>query len=111
MIDSEDFAEIKECMYDAVANKIIRRINEAHIEWDISFLTDRGVDPSHSEIDRIDEASNIENTEVGPVDGGKDGADSELEGTQGQCDDLSKLKSVIDDLGLRFNLQKNSSYS
>lgn len=70
VIDSAEFAEIKESMEDVVVDELIRRINAAHPEWDLSFLIEGGIDPKASKIDRNGGTTGEKGTEVDPIDGG-----------------------------------------
>lgn len=80
IIDSDEFAEIKESMDDAVGDQLVRRIKAIHPEWDLSFLTESRVDPRASEVDRNDGAAGGKGTDVDPIDGGETEVDPELEG-------------------------------
>lgn len=66
IIDLDEFVEIKESMEDAIADELIRRINAARPEWDLSFLTKGGVDPKASEVDRSDGTAGEKRAEVDP---------------------------------------------
>lgn len=46
IIDAPNFSDIKDFLEDSAGEEFIRRINEAHSEWDLSFLTNGGVDSS-----------------------------------------------------------------
>lgn len=58
-------------MDDAVFKELIRRINVAHPDWDLSFLTKVETDPKASEVERNCEAAGGEEAEVDPeLEGG-----------------------------------------
>lgn len=108
VIDSAEFAEIKDFIEDVVRDELTRRINAAHPKWDLSFLTDSGVDPKSSEINRDDGIAGEKGAEVDPIEGGKMGGRSRV--GRGQCDDHWKFKFVIDDAKFCFYFRTNTSY-
>lgn len=50
----------------------------AHPEWDLSFLTDDGVDLKSSEVDRDEGIAGDKGAEVNPIDGRKTGVDNRM---------------------------------
>lgn len=67
-------------MDDAVADGMIKRIEEMHPEWDISFLTGGGVDLKHSGVEQAGGKTGEGDSVADPAGGSKEGAELEIEG-------------------------------
>lgn len=69
VIDWVKFAEIKDCIEDAVGDELIKRINAVHPEWDLSFLTEGGNEFESAEVDPTKGMAGDKGTKVDPAMG------------------------------------------
>lgn len=63
-IDSEAFAEIKDCIEDSTGDELLKRIKEVYPDLDLAFLTAGGSDSPHGskrdqEVDPNDAGSKV----------------------------------------------------
>lgn len=76
MVDLPSFAPIKECIEDATGDELVRRIQDVHPEWDLSFL----INENESMV--VEEQEKDEGIEVDPstIEEGRPLPDSTHEG-------------------------------
>lgn len=75
IINAPEFADIKDFLEDSTGDELIRRINEAHPEWDLSFLTGGGVESSTAHAEDLEGTGTDENRGVDPTEAGTEGVD------------------------------------